>query len=115
MRRMTEAEGCELLHRVFATRGYQIARDVQVTFEGVSFFADGWDSAKRVGFEYLTHEAGDHADLDAGERQRLEMLLEAGKVSVFIIDETEVDEPGTLEWAAHRFLDAVEARTGRGS
>ncbi|MCG5053693.1 MAG: hypothetical protein KA712_12090 [Myxococcales bacterium] len=112
---MTEAEGCDLLYRVFTARGYEIARNVPVSLEGVSFSADGWDARRRVGFEYLTHASRDHVDLSAKEREGLEALLEAGKVFVFVVDELDVGAPADLEWAAQRFLDAVEARVGRPS
>src|SRR5690606_8488194 len=62
-----EDEGCTILHRVFEGRGYRIDRDVRLALGPVSFTADGWDPRARVGFEYMTREAGDHDDLDAAE------------------------------------------------
>lgn len=105
-----EDEGCTILHRVFEGRGYRIDRDVRLALGPVSFTADGWDPRARVGFEYMTREAGDHGDLDAAEIAALGAMMERGEVFLFIIDEARIDHGDELEWAAHAFLDEVARR-----
>ncbi|KIG15080.1 hypothetical protein DB30_06112 [Enhygromyxa salina] len=95
---------------VFERRGYSLARDIELRFEGVAFTADGWDAAAKVGFEYLTHAAGDHLDLTADEMAVLGAMIERGELFMLLIDEHEVDSVQDLEWAAERFLDAVAER-----
>lgn len=107
-----EAEGCEILQSVFAARGYPVLRDVAFAEGGVTFDADGWEPAARVGFEYLTSEAGDHEDLTADEMAELAARMDRGELFFLILDAVEVDEPDLLRWAAHQFLDEVERRRG---
>lgn len=109
---VTEAEGCAILQAIFTARGYRIERGVAFAEGGVRFDADGWDPAARVGFEYLTSEAGDHKDLTPGEIAELAARMERGELFFLIVDEAEVDAAETLQWAAHRFLDEVERRRG---
>jgi hypothetical protein len=107
---LTEKEGSDVLARVFAARGFVLARDVLFDEAGVSFTIDGWDADARVGFEYLTNEAGDHEDLTADEMGRLAMRMERGELYVFLVDETDVADVKELEEAANRFLDEVARR-----
>lgn len=107
-----EREGCAILTRVFEARGYQIARDVALELPGATFVADGWDAAARVGFEYVTHEAGDRLDLSEDEIEALSAMMERDELYLFVIDEVEIASAGDLEWAAGRFLDEVERRRG---
>lgn len=107
---VSERDGCDALARAFEQRGYAIVRDVPLDLEGLRFDADGWDAAARVGFEYLTHEAGDHLDLSPAEIARLGELMARGELSLLLVDEHEVDTLEDLTWAAHRFLDEVQRR-----
>lgn len=108
-----EREGCAILTKVFTKRGYAIERDVALELSGVSFNADGWDAEARVGFEYLTHEAGDYLDLGPDELTALSTMMERGELYILLIDEHEVDGAGDLAWAAERFLDEVAKRRAR--
>jgi hypothetical protein len=107
---LSEAEGRAILGGVFSARGYAIVEDAPFAEGGVSFIADGWDAAARVGYEYLTHEAGDQRDLPPSAREELERRMEAGELFFLLIDERDVDGPPLLAWAAERFLDEVERR-----
>lgn len=109
---LTEAEGCELLTRVFTARGYRIARDVALDLPGAAFVADGWDAERRVGFEYMTRESGDHLDLEGPEIAALAAMMDRGELYIFVIDEVAIADPAELEWAAGAFLDEVERRRG---
>ena len=112
---LTDAQGCAVLTEVFEARGFAIERDVKLAEGDLEFTADGWDAAARVGFEYLTHEAGDHLDLTPEELQRLAARMEAGELYVFVIDEGQIEDPDELRWAAERFLDEVTRRKGSGA
>ena len=99
-----------ILAKAFSERGYAIERDVELQLPGVAFTADGWDPQARVGFEYLTHAAGDHLDLSMDEIEALAALMERGEVYVLLVDEHDVDTADDLAWAAARFLDEVDRR-----
>jgi hypothetical protein len=107
---ISERDGCQALARVFEQRGYAVARDVPLDLGELHFTADGWDAAARVGFEYLTHEAGDYLDLSPAVVARLAQLMEHGELHMLLIDQHELDTTDNLSWAAHRFLDEVERR-----
>ena len=95
-----ELEGCDILHAVFRARGYRTRADVRFAEDGVEFDADGWDPDARVGFEYLSSEAGDHDDLSPDELTRLAARMDRGELFFFIIDESEVPDAETLRSAA---------------
>lgn len=105
---LSEADGCLLLARLFQARGYQISRNVPIREQSLSFTADGWDERARVGFEYLTHEAGDQLDLPPQMRAELERRIQQGDLYFFLIDERQIESADELAWAAERFLDHVE-------
>jgi len=107
-----EAEGCAILARVFESRGYQITRDVGLEIGEVEFTADGWDAEAKVGFEYMTHEAGDHLDLKPDEVTRLGRRIERGELFLLLIDEARIAIADDLEFAASSFLDEVDRRRG---
>ncbi|MEI7782283.1 MAG: hypothetical protein WCJ18_10205 [Planctomycetota bacterium] len=104
---LSETEGCNLLARLFKSRGYTIARNVPFREYGVSFHIDGWDAKARVGFEFLTSEDEDHDDLSLGEFKTLMMAQQRGELSVFVIDEFEPLSAADLAAAANTFLDEV--------
>ena len=111
---LTERQGCALLLQVFAARGYALARDVRFDEDGLCFDIDGWDAAARVGFEYRTHEAGDHKDLTDAELAVLAARIDTGDLAVFVIDDTAVEDEDELRRYAHQFLDAVAQRRADG-
>lgn len=106
---LSEAEGCDLLARLFRARGYTITRNVRFHEYGVEFDVDGWDAEARVGFEYLTSEDDDHDDLSLVEYQALMTEQRRGGLSLFIIDEVEPISAADLEEMANEFLDEVSA------
>jgi hypothetical protein len=106
---LSEIEGCDLLARLFAARGYRLARNVIFREYGVTFHIDGWDAAARVGFEYLTSEDDDHEDLTLTGYKTLMAAQQRGDLSLFIIDEVEPMSAAELTASAHEFLDEVAA------
>jgi len=115
---LSEIEGCDLLEKLFAARGYRLARNIVFREYGVTFHIDAWDAAARVGFEFLTSEDDDHDDLTLEGYKTLMAAQQRGELSLFIIDEVETLSAAELTATAHDFLDevaaAARARTRRG-
>jgi hypothetical protein len=116
---LSETEGCDLLTRLFRSRGYSITRNLPFREYGVDFHIDGWDAKARVGFEFLTSEDEDHDDLSLAEYKVLSDAQQRGELALFIIDEVEPLSAADLTSQAEEFLDevaeAVQARaTSRG-
>jgi hypothetical protein len=106
---LTETTACDLLARLFKSRGYAIMRNLTFREYGVSFHIDGWDAKKRVGFEFLTSEDDDHDDLSLAEYQTLMAAQQRGELALFILDEVEPLSAADLSETANAFLDEVEA------
>ena len=106
---LSEDDGCDLLARVFRSRGYAIKRNVRFRGYDVEFRVDGWDAKARVGFEFLSSEAHDHDDLSLGEFKRLMAAQQRGELAIFIVDESEQLTAPDLTAAAEEFLDEVAA------
>jgi hypothetical protein len=109
---LSEVEGCDLLARVFRSRGYAIKRDVTFNEHGVRFRIDGWDARSRVGFEFLSSEAHDHDELTLGEFKRLMAAQQRGELAIFVVDESEQLSEADLAAAAKDFLDECAATRG---
>lgn len=106
---ISETAACDLLARLFRSRGYAITRNVDFHEYGVSFHADGWDAKARVGFEFLTSEDDDHDDLTLEEYKTLMAAQQRGELALFIIDEVEPLSATELAASAQDFLDEVAA------
>lgn len=106
---ISETKACDLLARIFRSRGYRVARNFTFREYGVEFHADGWDPQARVGFEFLSSEDDDHDDLTLAEYQTLMAAQLRGELALFIIDEVEPLSTSELFEAAEEFLDEVEA------
>ena len=107
---LSEAEGCAVLQRVFEAHGYAIELDVPFSEGPVAFSCDGWDAQARVGFEYMTEEAGDHEQLDAEALEQIAKWVQAGQLYLFIVDEADVKDEAELVDAATLFLQRVQAQ-----
>lgn len=94
---LDEATARRILAGRFRAAGLRILEDVPLETGGVTLVADGFDPARRVGYEYIAAEERD-LELDAGERERL-----AGMTAVHILV-TEKAVAGDLERAADAFL-----------
>ena len=102
---LSETVACDLLARLFRSRGYAIERNVPFREYGVEFHIDGWDPRARVGFEFLSSEDDDHDDLSLAEYQTLSTAQQRGELSLFILDEVEPLSAAELTAAARDFLD----------
>jgi hypothetical protein len=104
---ISEEEGCAILKAVFDARGYRIAEHTPFDDDGLAFTADGWDSDKRVGYEYITDEAGDREEFTPDLLERLEERIGRGDFHFFLVDESQGLSAADLKAAAEAFLDRV--------
>jgi len=106
---LSETKACDLLARLFRSRGYTIARNVPFREYGVSFHIDGWDAKARVGFEFLTSEDEDHDDLTLEEYKTLMAAQQRGELALFVIDEVEPLTTADLTEMTEEFLEEMAA------
>jgi hypothetical protein len=101
---MKEADGCALLLQRFTEAGYSIAQNFHFQEGDISVDLDGWDETKRVGYEYITAEAGDQRSFDAKTLAAFEKRMEKGELFVLLIDEHDAITADALSAAATGFL-----------
>jgi hypothetical protein len=106
---LSETKACDLLARLFRSRGYTIARNVPFREYGVSFHIDGWDAQARVGFEFLTSEDEDHDDLSLEEYKTLMAAQQRGELALFVVDEVEPLSTADLTEMTEEFLEEMAA------
>ena len=104
MRRVTERDACALLKQRFEAAGFHIAENVPFEDGGVRFDIDGFDAERRVGYEYLTNEAGDSWDVDGAVIAALDARRKLGELHVLVVDEADAPDAKTLGHAADTFL-----------
>ena len=109
---MTEAEGTALLLTRFTEAGYTMVPNFHFQEDDISVDLDGWDAAARVGYEYITAEAGDARQFDPATLARFEALMTKGELFVLLIDEHEAVTAESLDAAARGFLAALAERKG---
>jgi len=97
-----EAAARALLAGALREAGLRILHDVRVQGPGYDITLDGWDPARRVGFEYIAPEEVD-TDLAASER---EALTAATDLHVLILDAA--DHP-TIESRLATFVASLGA------
>ena len=104
---LSESQGCAVLKESFEAAGYDI-RDGYDFAEGViRFQIDGFDPSQRVGFEYITTEAGDRNELSPKTIAAVEQGIQEGALYLLLVDEYEVETAEELQQYARRFLDMV--------
>jgi hypothetical protein len=106
---MTEKDACALLKARFQKAGYKIAENVAFDEDGVAFEVDGFDAAKRVGYEYITDEAGDTWDVGSDVVVALEARRDAGELFILVVGEADAPDAAALGRAADLFLGQLEA------
>jgi hypothetical protein len=109
---VTEAEGCALLLAKFTAGGYTVAENFHFHEDEVEVDLDGWDAGARVGYEYITREAGDHLQFDDATLERFEARMRKGELYVLLVDERDAVTPERLSMAADGFLAEVASRRG---
>lgn len=105
---MTEKQACALLKARFEKAGFAIAENVAFDEAGVKFEIDGFDAGKRVGYEYLTEEAGDGWDVDGAVISALEARRDAGELFILVVDEHDATDAAALGRAADVFLGQLD-------
>lgn len=107
---MTEREGCALLRGIFGAAGISIEEGFRFSEGGVDISLDGFDPARRIGYEYITTEAGDRDEVTPAIVATLEERMGRGELFVFLIDERDVGGEADLRFAAEGFLQALRLR-----
>ncbi len=108
---MNERQGSAVLRRVFEARGLSLVPDFDLSQLGAfpAVRLDGFDPAARVGFEWLTTEAGDHPLFSDEVVAALDAAVASGAVHLLLVDESEaLDEPSLVR-IGDRFLDRLAA------
>jgi len=112
---MNEADGTALLRARFTEAGYAITPNFHFVEGDIDVDLDGWDAAARVGYEYITAEAGDFKQFDAPTLARFEARMRRGDLFVLLIDEHEAVTREALDAAARGFLaELARVRASQG-
>jgi len=106
---MTEREGRRVLRKRFEAAGVQIAEDHRLEVAGHVIDLDGYDAAKKIGYEYITTEAGDREQITPEIVAALESQMEEGAFYLLLIDERDIADKSVLEGAADGFLGRLRA------
>ena len=110
MRAMEERAACALLRARFEAAGFHIQENRVFDEAGIRFELDGFDPERRVGYEYLTADAGDGWDVGDDVIAALEARKQHGDVFILVVDEREAPDAETLGERADAFLDELRAR-----
>ncbi|HND12026.1 MAG TPA: hypothetical protein PKL17_03015 [Pseudomonadota bacterium] len=107
---LTESQGSAVLRESFLAAGYNIHDNVPFSEDGVAFHVDGFDPVARVGFEFITTEAGDRTELSQETIAKIEQRIARGELFILLVDEYDVATEDELRQYAERFLDMVATR-----
>ncbi len=108
MREMTERDACAVLKARFEAAGLRIEENRPFDEDGIQFEIDGFDSDRRVGYEYVTEEAGDGWDVDGTVIAALAKKHEAGELHVLVVNETVAPDRAAIEREAEAFLSKLQ-------
>jgi hypothetical protein len=109
---MDERKAATFLKQRFEAAGFRIAENVSLDEGGLRFEVDGYDAEKRVGYEYVTEEAGDSWDVDGDVIAELAARRERGELSILVVTEDDAPDEASLGRAADAFL--AEQKGGGG-
>lgn len=99
-----ERSACAQLKRRFEAAGFHIKENQRFDEDGMWFEIDGFDAARRVGYEYLTKEAGDGWDVDGDVIARLAERRRRGELHVLVVDEADAPDAASLDRVIDAFL-----------
>ena len=105
-----ERAACAHLKRRFEAAGFRIKENQTFDEHGVWFEMDGFDAERRVGYEYVTAEAGDGWDVDGEVIAALAERRRRGEIHVLIIDEEDAPDAASLDEAIDSFLAGLPQR-----
>ena len=108
--KLTESEGVRLLREEFVKAGLAIRDGAPFEVEGTVLSLDGYDPERRVGFEFVTAEAGDRKSFGEAVVAALEGRMERGEAFLLLVDEWDIADAAELTLAARRFLDELRSR-----
>ena len=106
---MEERAACAQLKRRFEAAGFRIKENQTFDEDGVWFEIDGFDAARRVGYEYVTAEAGDGWDVDGDVIAALAERRKAGELYVLVVDEGDAPDAASLDQTIDAFLAELPA------
>ncbi len=106
---MEERSACAQLKRRFEAAGFRIQENQRFDEDGMWFEIDGFDAARRVGYEYLTKEAGDGWDVDRDVIARLAERHQRGELHVLVVDEADAPDAASLDRVIDAFLGELAA------
>ena len=101
---MDERKACDHLKRRFEAAGFKIAENVDLDEAGITFEVDGFDAEQRVGYEYVTAEAGDGWDVDDRVKATLAARHAKGDLHILVIDESAAPDAKALDREVDAFL-----------
>lgn len=104
---MEERAACAQLKQRFEAAGFRIKENLLFDEDGVRFEIDGFDADSRVGYEYVTREAGDGWDVDGDVIAALDERRKRGELHVLIVDEDDAPDKAALDQAIDGFLKAL--------
>lgn len=107
---MDERAACRLLKQRFEAAGFHIEENRTFDEAGVRFEIDGFDPQARVGYEYVTREAGDDWDVDDQVIAALAARRAAGDLHILVVDERIAEHAAGLETVAAAFLAELPRR-----
>ena len=94
---MEERSACAQLKRRFEAAGFHIKENQRFDEDGLWFEIDGFDAARRVGYEYVTKEAGDCWDVDGDVIAKLAERRKRGELHVLVVDEADAPDAASLD------------------
>ncbi len=111
---LTESQGCAVLKESFQAAGYDIHDNYRFSEGTIQFSVDGYDPGTRVGFEFITTEAGDRVELSPEMIGQIEKRIAQGELFILLVDEYDVESEAELRTHAERFLEMVAVHRQRG-
>lgn len=104
---MDETKGGDALATCFERAGLQVQRGFLFDERGVRVSLDGFDPARRIGFEFITTEAGDRAEFTPDVIAELERRMAVGDLYLLLVDEADIPSEEVLVHAANAFLSRL--------
>lgn len=106
----SEESGRRRLKECFSKAGYAIVEDHRFVERGLDVVVDGFDPVRRVGYEFVTSEAGDRERFPPQVLAEIETRMQAGEFYLLVVDEIDTHREDCLAEAASAFLDEVRRR-----
>lgn len=106
-----EESGRRILRRAFSDAGYQIEEDYPLQIAGTVILIDGYDSVRRVGYEYVTTEAGDRRNIDERVLTELNRMNRQRLLHILLLDERFIESEEELAYACDAYLEELSGGT----